>query len=328
MRTALLQHQFSDDAILLPYWTVNAAITFEGEHLWGVPLKRIHPKETTGAWAYDAPIKTPDDMRRLRMPTWRHDAAETDRRLNQASGLFADILPVRINALPPIFPGIARNASELIGLDNLFLFMALHPEFMHELMAFLRDSVLQCLDQVEAMGIMTENNDQPIHFSESLKTTPSNVPVRTQDMWLRTESQQFQGVSPAMWREFCLAYQKPIMQRFRYVSYGCCENLTDRIDDVLAIPNLRIFVKSPWTDLKIAAEKCQDKFSMVWRQMASDVIFASDLSPIRKQLEEGMAITKGCHKSIILQEVATANGNPQRLYDWVAMAHEVSERLS
>jgi hypothetical protein len=175
---------------------------------------------------------------------------------------------------------------------------------------------------------MTENNDDPIHFSESLKTSPPNVPVHTRDMWLRTESQQFQGVGPDMWREFCLAYQKPIMQRFRYVSYGCCENLTDRIDDVLAIPNLRIFVKGPWTDLPTAAAKCQDRFSIVWRQMASEVIFATDMSPVRKRLEEGMVISQGCHRSIVLQEVATCNGNPRRLHEWVTMAKDVAERLS
>ncbi|MFC1527021.1 hypothetical protein ACFL6X_09465, partial [Candidatus Latescibacterota bacterium] len=233
--------------------------------------------------------------------------------------------PIRLSANPPIFPGIARNASDLIGLDGLLLGMAANPPLVHRLMQFLQDCVLQCGDDVEAMGILTENNDEPIHFSESLRDGGADGPLRLSDLWLRTESQQFQGVSRQMWQEFCLEYQRPIMARYRYVSYGCCEDLTDRIDDVLAVPNMRIFVNSPWTDLATAADRCQDRYAIVWRQKATDVVFAPDLRELRQHLEWGMQLCRGCHRAIVLQEVATTNGNPERLRDWVAMAKEVSE---
>ena len=328
LRSTLQQHDFGDDTIILPYWKVPAAIGFEEEHLWGVPVKFHRPEAKDGAWSYDPPIKNEADMNRLRMPTWKHNEAETDRRLNRFGELLDGIFPIRMSAAPPIFPGVGRNASDLIGLDGLLLNMAAEPDMIHRVMTFIRDSVLKCLDEVEAMGILTENNDEPIHFSESLKTTPPAVPVRLSDLWFRTESQQFEHVSPDMWREFCLNYQKPIMQRFRSVSYGCCENLTDRMDDVLSIPNLRIFVNGPWTDLATTAEKCQDKYSIVWRQKASDVIFSSSMAPIKEHLEEGMRMTQGCYRAIVLQEVVTTNGNPQRLYDWVAAAKDISERIS
>ena len=328
LRRTLHQSDYGDDAVVLPCWTVPAAITHVGEHLWGVPVKFQRPDVQGGAWRYDPPIRTPGDLEKLRTPTWQHDRAETDRRLNSFGELFGDILPVRLSALPPLFPGIGRNASDLIGLDALLLNMAHSPDFIHRLMAFLRNSVLKCLDEVEAMGILTENNDAQIHFSDSLKTSPGNVPVRMGDLWLRTESQQFQGVSPDMWHAFCLDYQTPIMRRFNLVSYGCCEDLTDRIDDVLSVPNLRIFVNSPWTDLGTAAEKCGDRYCIVWRQKATDVVFSADLSCVRKHLETGMTLTRGCHRAVVLQEVTTTNGNPQRLHDWVRHAIDVSERLS
>lgn len=327
-RIMLHHHEFGDDTIVLPYWKVPAAIQFDGKYLWGVPVKFHRPEENDGAWAYDPPIKDESDMKGLRMPTWTHNEAETDRRLNQFGDLLGDILPVRMSAIPPLFPGMGRNASDLIGLDGLLLNMAANPDMIHRLMGFIRDSVLKCQDEVEAMVIMTENNDEPIHFSESLKTTPPDVPVKLDDLWLRTESQQFQNTGPEMWKEFCLDYQTPIMRRFRYVSYGCCEDLTEMIDQVLAIPNLRIFVNSPWTDLATTAEKCRDKYSIVWRQKASAVIFSEDMTPIRRHLEEGMRITQGCYRAIVLQEVMTTGGNPQRLFDWVAAAKDVSERLS
>lgn len=328
LRQQLIRDSFADDSIILPYWHVDAAIDFEGDHLWGVAVQRILPEGDGGAWSYDPPIKNETDMKRLRMPHWYHDAAETDRRVEQYSEVLGDTLPVRLRAQPPLFPGVGHNASDLIGLDALLLNMALAPDMIHELMTFIRDSVLCCQDEVEAMGILTENNDDPIHFSESLKQTPKSVPVKLGDLWLRTESQQFQGVSPDMWREFCLDYQRPIMERFRYVSYGCCENLTDRIDSVLAIPNLKIFVNSPWTDLSTTAQKCGDRFSIVWRQNASRVLHATDMTPIRHGLEEGLKITRGCHRAIVLQELTSCHGNPGRLSDWAETATRAAERCA
>lgn len=58
------------------------------------------------------------------------------------------------------------------------------------------------------------------------------------------------------------------------------------------------------------------------------MVFAPDMKPILKHLEEGMKLTQGCYRAIVLQEVMTTNGNPGRLHDWVAIAKEVSEKFS
>ncbi len=124
LRYTLQHHEFGDDTIVLPYWKVPAAVELQGEHLWGVPVKRRMPETKDGAWAYDPPIKDEADMDKLRIPTWRYNADETDKRSDRFNELFGDILPVKIKAGPPIFPGVGRNASDLIGLDGLLLNMA------------------------------------------------------------------------------------------------------------------------------------------------------------------------------------------------------------
>ena len=327
LRILLEHHSYGDDFIIAPYWKVPAAISVEQPPLWGVEVKRQHASEVGASWTLEPPIQDESDLEKLRMPSWRHDAEETERRLSRHAEILGEAMPVRLNATLPIFPGVARNASDLVGLEGLLVNMALEPEFMHRLMAFLRDSVLHCIDQMEEMGIFTENNDEHIHFSESIRTTPVGQPLRASDLWLRTESQQFERVSPGMWREFCLEYQKPIMARFRYVSYGCCENLTDRIDDVLAIPNLRIFVNGPWTDWGNTVEKCADRYALVWRQHAAKVLTSPDLDTIERDLRAGLAQSRGCHRGVVLQEIDTSNGNPQRLRDWVGMAVKASEEV-
>ncbi|MBI3946792.1 MAG: hypothetical protein HY321_12790 [Armatimonadetes bacterium] len=42
----------------------------------------------------------------------------------------------------------------------------------------------------------------------------------------------------------------PILTRFGLSRYGCCEDLTRKMDRVLTIPNPRKFVCSAWTDLE------------------------------------------------------------------------------
>ena len=328
LRWTLICHDLDDDAIVNPYWSVPAAAECEAPPVWGVETKRIPPTAERGSWAFDPAIKDEGDLDKLVMPSWRHNASKTQQRLEQAEELLGDIMPVRVTGRSPLGVGLGAMASQLIGLEGLLLNVAMKPQMVHRLMAVLRDGVMKAMDQVEAMGILTENNDEQIHVSESLKTSPSDVPARFSDLWIWTESQAFGEISPDMWREFLLDYQMPILERYRYVSYGCCENLTRKIDGVLSIPNLRIFVNSPWTDLAVAAEKCRDRACIAWRQKATDVIFADDLTDVRKRLEDGLRITQGLSRVIVLQEVMTTNGNPSRLREWTAMAKRASEELS
>jgi len=328
LRWILICHNLNDDAVVNPYWTVPAAVECEAPPVWGVETKRIPPTAERGSWAFDPAIKDEAGLEKLVMPSWRHDAFKTQQRLEQAEDLLGDIMPVKVTGRAPLGVGLGAMASQLIGLEGLLLNVAMRPQMVHRLMAFLRDGVMKAMDQVEAMGILTENNDEQIHVSEGLKTSPGDVPVRFGDLWVWTESQAFGEISPDMWREFLLDYQLPILERYRYVSYGCCENLSRKIDGVLSIPNLRIFVNSPWTDLAVAAERCRDRACIAWRQKATDVIFADDLTDVRKRLEHGLRITRGLSRVIVLQEVMTTNGNPSRLKDWTAMAKCASEELS
>jgi hypothetical protein len=133
-----------------------------------------------------------------------------------------------------------------------------------------------------------------------------------------------------MWEEFALQYQLPVLMRFGLVSYGCCDDLTDKIDGVLSIPNLRIFVSSAWTDLDKVIEKCGTRYTIMWRQKASDVVFAKDteLDRIQKHLEEGMRKLQGCYYQVVLRELQTLAGHPDRLHVWTRMAIEAAEKYA
>ena len=135
-------------------------------------------------------------------------------------------------------------------------------------------------------------------------------------------------VSPAMQEEFLLNYQIPCMQQFGAVQYGCCEDLTQKIDRVRAIPNLRIFVCSYWTDLDRLLSVCGDDYTIMWRQLSAHVMLPDELDSVRETLETGARKLRGSAYQIILREVETLGGHPDRLKEWTEIAIDVAERYA
>jgi hypothetical protein len=131
-----------------------------------------------------------------------------------------------------------------------------------------------------------------------------------------------------MWERFCLDYQRPILERYGLVGYGCCEDLTAKIDGVLSLPNLRIFVASAWTDLGKVIERVGADYAIMWRQKASDVVFPDNVATVRRDLEEGLKALKGCHVQVVLRELQTLAGHPDRLHVWTRMAKEAAAKYS
>jgi hypothetical protein len=112
------------------------------------------------------------------------------------------------------------------------------------------------------------------------------------------------------------------------VGYGCCENLTRKIDGVLSIPNLRIFVCSAWTDLDVVLEKVGAEYCIMWRQKASDVVFPDDEGKIGADLREGTRRLQGRPYQIVLRELQTLAGHPDRLHLWTRHAIAAAEQYS
>ena len=131
-----------------------------------------------------------------------------------------------------------------------------------------------------------------------------------------------------MWEEFCLNYQKPIFERFGLVGYGCCKNLTQKIDGVRSIPNLRIFTCSAWTNLAVVKEKIGRDCCIMWRQKASDVVFPKDAEQIKKDLIDGARQLQGHYYQVVLRELETLAGHKNRLHEWTRYAKEAAERYS
>jgi len=245
-RRTLIKREIGDDSPVHPWFPVPAVFEVDPPNTWGVDIARHDSGVEGGAWGYDPPLKTEADFDRLRLPTFTYNEAETQRHLDRAHDLLGDILPVRLTCGAPLTATLVTPAAALRGLTPMMLDMAAEPALMHRLMAYLRDAVLGAMEQVEATGLLTPNNYGPMTCSDPIGADGG---IGYGNMWVMANSQEFDPVSPAMWREFCLEYQRPIIEQFGLSGYGCCENLTHNIEGVLSLSNLRIFVCSAWTDL-------------------------------------------------------------------------------
>lgn len=329
LRRMLYKWEIGDDTVLEPWWPVHASVELQGEHFWGLPVGYTHSGVPGGAWGYVYPVKEEADLDHLVMPQYRHNTEQTEENLSRMDELLGDLLPVRrVCHVPGPGAWLHGWATQLCGVEQLLLHIMDRPQWVHRLMATLRDGFLGVMTQFEEMGLLTLNNTGLMSCDDLPLPDFDSDHVRLCDLWGRGESQEFQAVSPAQHEEFLLRYQLPILKRFGLIYYGCCEDLTHKIALILSIPNLRKFVSSPWTDLEKLAAAVGDRYAIEWRQRATDVVFASDMKPIRDHLERGLQTAKGCCLHIVLQELETVNGNPERLKDWAAVAKEVGAKYS
>ena len=327
-RQTLFKRELDDDNPVEKRFTVSAVFRREPANTWGVDIQRTHSGVTDGAWAYDPPLRTADDFDRLHLPSFTYDEEKTRENLDRASDLLGDIMPVELVAGSPLGGTLGNPAADLRGLEQIMVDMIADPALLHRLMAYLRDATLRGMDQVESTGLLTPNNSGPMTCSDPIGQPDADGRYTFANLWGMANSQEFDQVSPTMWEEFCLEYQKPIFARFGLSGYGCCENLTHKIDGVLSIPNLRIFVCSAWTDLDLVVDKAADRCCIMWRQKASDVVMPDDETPIRKDLQEGTRRLQGCSYQIVLRELQTLAGHPDRLHVWTQCAKEAAARYA
>jgi len=342
LRQHLYKDSVGDDHIFEPWWGVGAVWDCDTEHVWGLPTGRLVESTALGGFRYDAPVKTPDDYERVTVPNFTYNHRKTQDALSRTADLLGDAMPVRLTCQPPIGPSQGIILQQLRGMEAMLDDLAFQPALVHRIMAKLTEGALRAARVVADSRLLTTNHHEPMFCSDPVngaaavgqdRILPSGSqiarsapPVKLHNLWVAANSQEFQVVSPRMQEEFLLNYQMPVLQQYGAVQYGCCEDLTHKIDIVLRIPNLRVFVCSPWTDLDRVVEKCGARFTIMWRQSAQAVVYPADLEPVRRHLEEGMRRLRGCHYQIVLRELETLRGNPNRLREWAQTAIAAAEQ--
>ncbi|MFH0964647.1 MAG: hypothetical protein V2A58_11635 [Planctomycetota bacterium] len=332
LRMKLFHHSLGDDFICEPWISVGAHCVTNPDGLWGVSGERLEAGVEGGACAFDHPIKTWSDCARLVPPRHEIDEEATARnlaRLRDAVGDLIEIDDARGCALTGFNADISTGLGQLRGIQEFMLDMYESPAQLHGLLAFMRDGILSVQDAAEAacdFTLATQKNQVMTYADDLPAPAPNAGPRLRKDLWCHCAAQEFTLVSPAMHDEFLLEYQLPVIRKWGLVCYGCCEDLTNKIDMLRRIPNLRTIAVTPVADVARCAQEIGDDYCVSWRPSPADMVCCGfDENRVRRIIRKGLESLKGCCVHVCLKDVETVEGDPSRLSRWVRLVRSITE---
>ena len=330
LRTEIYQFEtLADDHVVEPDMTVNWQVRTSD---FGVEVVRHRkPNEQGhGAWKVDPPIKDLDaDFDQLSPRTYSVDRASTRQAHDDLAAIFDGILPVNFRGNFWWSMGMTGQAINLIGLEELMMAMYDNPAGLHRIMGFLRDDHIAFGQWLEEGGLLTLNNwnayigSGGLGYSNYLPQSDFDGAVRRRDQWVLLESQETVGVGPALFEEFILPYQVAVAETFGRVYYGCCEPVDSRWQQLTRIPGLARVSVSPWADQPMMAEALGRDYVFSRKPnptLVSTGTFDEDAN--RADLRQTLAVAAGNRLEIVMKDVHTLGGEPDRLCRWVRLARE------
>ena len=333
LRYKLFWSSLNDDSIFEPWVNVIAEQACED---WGIEGSRVYSDEDDGTGAYkeDYVIRELDDIKKLVAPTHKIDEATTAIKLEKVQDAIGDIITVNLDRGPywrMWGSDISAYLGHLRGIENIMMDMMDNPEWLHRLVKFMSDSVLAVQAQAEAVGDwgLCAHENQAMPYAEELEDpAPNRTGIKRKQLWGYMAAQEFTAVSPAMHDEFLLQYQIPILKEFGLSSYGCCEDLTNKIDILRQIPNLRRIAVSPFADAKKCAEQIGTDYVISYRPSPADMVsYGWDTDRIRKILTRDLEACKGRYVDITLKDVETVEGDPNRVREWVELTRNIVDDI-
>ena len=332
-RQSLFRYTFEDDFIFEPWVTVRAACVTPPEGVWGLASPRTHSTEARGSFVWNAPLKAEEDIERLIEPHHAIDEAETARRMEKLDDAIGDLLTINVDRQPAYVMWEGDISTQLVylrGLEQVMWDMMDRPAWLHRLLARMRDGILRTHEEAEAAGdwSLSAHQNQAMPYAEELADPAANRNgVSRRQLWVFMASQETTAVGPKQFEEFMLRYQIPIMAPFGLVAYGCCEDLTRKIDMVRQLKNVRCIAVSPVANLRKCAEQIGTDYCMSWRPNPADMV-ATDWNEerVRTIISEGLEITREQYVHISLKDVETVGGELERYPRWVKIVRELAEK--
>jgi hypothetical protein len=226
---------------------------------------------------------------------------------------------------------LSTDLGYLRGIEHFMLDMLDNPAWLHRLLGFMSDGVLRTHAQAEAAGDwgLCAHQNQAMPYAQELPDPAANVNgVRRSQLWGYMAAQEFTAVSPAMHEEFLLRHQLPILREFGLTAYGCCEDLTEKIDMLRQIPNLRRIAVAPSADVARCAEQIGRDYVLSYRPSPADMVgYGYDPERIRAILTRDLRACCECHVDITLKDVETVQGDPERVRNWVTLTRQAIDAV-
>ena len=334
LRRKLFWASLDDDSVFEPWLKINAATITPPEGIWGLPVRWSDKTTAGGSRVWDPPIKNENDLGRMKIPSHRIDEEATAREVSQLHDTVGDLIHIAVDRAPAYRTwngDISTQIAYLRGLEQVMWDMMDRPAWLHELLSFMRDGIIKTHREAEEAGdwrLCAHENQAMPYARELADPSDDPTPVKRKDLWYFAASQETTGVGPALFDEFMLQYQIPIMAEFGLTAYGCCEDLTRKIDLLRQIPNLRRIAVSPMANVRRCAEQIGTDYVFSYRPSPAEMVsMGFDREHIRGALRRDLEACRECCVDITLKDVETVQNDPNRVREWVKLTREVIEEV-
>ncbi len=328
--------QLRDDTIIEPWLTVRAAVDTAPEGVYGVRADMEKKADGVIAARFEPSILEEEDIQKMRVLPYRVDEDETKRRVTRMQETLGGALDVAVDRQAPLC-GMWQNdlstiLGKLRGMEQLMLDVYDRPEWLHTLLGWMRDRILEHIDQTEQAGGFRLNNHQNQAMPYCRELPPpsaSDEPVSTKQLWGYMAAQEYTAFGPAQFEEFMFRYQAPILERYGVTAYGCCEDLTHKIGVLRKLKNLRRIAVSPFADPIRCAEQIGGDYILSWRPNPSSACSRGvDEQFIRDELNRAADAfdANGCVWDVTLKDLETTSGDPTAVPRWTAIVRDELEK--
>lgn len=292
-----------------------------------IPVSKYHETQTR-SWGSSIILSNLKDLENLFQPEVLYQEKESQLEWEKTCDLLGDSLDVELTGMVHISFHFASTYVDLRGgLMNMLMDFYDYPDLIHQTMSFLVEACLDLIRQYEMQGLFSRNSGNIYHstggLTHSRELTGSADKITTADLWASAEAQELSEVSPGMFEEFVLPYEKRVLSLFGLNGYGCCEPLDDKLGSVLTLPNLRRISCSPSADIRKFAQKIGDRYILSWKP--NPAMLVGDFVPsfVEKYVKEGLDAAKGCIIEIILKDLMTLPSGVKQIEQWLEIVNHL-----
>ncbi len=334
LHAIIFRDTIGDDFIIEPWITVDAVYDPPADLRWGIKTSLDEKPSEGGAAAFNPQLKVEEDIEKLIIPSHKINLSATRERVEKLYDAIGDTININVNK-GPVFSmwtgDISTDLAKIRGLEQIMWDAYDRPEWLHKLVSFMSDAILKVHNEAENAGdfSLANHQNQSMPYAEELQNPKANAyGVKRNELWGYMASQEFTTFGPDMFNEFLLQYQLPILEKFGLTAYGCCEDLTKKIDYLRKIPNLRRIAVTPFADVQKCAEQIGRDYILSWRPNPSTMISTGlDQNFVRSFMREHFQIFKDNNNQfdITLKDVQTINHQPENVVKWVQIVREEME---
>lgn len=273
-------------------------------------------------YRYINQLEKPCDIDKIMIPSISYSQKENDEYKALLDDLYDDILDVKI--------GITRHnfsawhfVIKFLGAEKFYYLLAKDKSFLHMIIKKMQQCYFARLKQFEDNGLILNNNGNYVVGSGGLSFIDNILGEKNANVWGSATAQVFHDVSPKLQEELAIDYENQWLDKFAYTYYGCCEDLSYKINELRKIKNLRKISVSPWADLERIVDEIQNEYVISFKiNPALFVLPRWDIKEQRLFLRKQLRILKDHNVEIIIKDNSTLCNQKERLVQWLKMAKE------